>query len=68
MNAFSSHPCYPIIDIYLCTFGSRMVHFALRSLAHYIRYATINRDPHNEDPALDRGFQVSPLKIRTRIT
>lgn len=46
-----------------------MVRFALRSLAHYARYATINRDPRNEDPALDRGESFSPsLKIRTRIT
>lgn len=38
-----------------------MVRFALRSLAHYARYATINRDPRNEDPALDRGESFSPL-------
>lgn len=33
-----------------------MVHFAVRSFAHYTRYATINRDLRNEDPALDLGI------------
>lgn len=40
-----------------------MAHLAVRSFAHHTRYATINRDLRNEDPALDLGIsEISPLK------
>lgn len=64
---FTSLLFYNIINVFAY---ARITHDSFcTSLAHYTRYATINRDPRKRrSRARDRGLRISPLKIRTRIT